>query len=270
MRTDPGGCHEAPRAGGESKGARRGEKRKREDDAAAYADADAAEDATEDIPDDATETTETNASGPTLVAANRGRRAPPGRLGTHIARLFGVEANAACFVTTFPETRAAFVAFADAARAASALATHGAAGTLRPAGSPVPVTLRRVCVDLASRPKAASVASGPPPGVWPPVPAPGPQYGEPSPKLYVGSIPAQYGGAEVRMIFATVGTVREVKILRRADGSHKGSGFVTYADVKEAEPAMGAMAAARWRRRDGGAPRVPPAATVASATVRLA
>jgi hypothetical protein len=74
--------------------------------------------------------------------------------------------------------------------------------------------------------------------VWPPVPKPGPQYGAPSPKLYVGSIPAQYGEADVRKVFSTVGRIEEIKILRRDDGSHKGSGFVKYDGVEAANRAI--------------------------------
>ena len=41
-----------------------------------------------------------------------------------------------------------------------------------------------------------------------------------------------------RRIFETVGPTREVKILRQADGRHKGSGFVTYDDVEAANRAI--------------------------------
>merc|ERR1719440_1994026 len=64
-----------------------GEKRNREDDAAAYADADAVEDVTEDIPDAATET---NASGPTLSSRQLAVVGlPEGASEQDIARLFG-------------------------------------------------------------------------------------------------------------------------------------------------------------------------------------
>ena len=70
------------------------------------------------------------------------------------------------------------------------------------------------------------------------MPRPGPQYGEPSPKIYIGSIPALYDEADVRAIFSTVGAVKDIKILRQPDGRHKGSGFVTYHDVAATERAI--------------------------------
>ena len=74
------------------------------------------------------------------------------------------------------------------------------------------------------------------PGVWPPAPKPGPEFGEPSPKIYIGSIPQEYQEDDVRRIFECVGEIKEVKILRRPDdGRHKGSGFVTFADVAATE-----------------------------------
>ena len=146
-----------------------------------------------------------------------------------------------------PDRRAAFVCFADPSACAAALET--ASGLTRPAGSAVPVTFVRVSAALEDRPKkrrrlatggAATGAGSGPGGIpgWPAVPKPGPQYGDPSPKIYVGSIPSQYDEETVRRIFETVGPTREVKILRQADGRHKGSGFVTYDDVEAANRAI--------------------------------
>ena len=111
------------------------------------------------------------------------------------------------------------------------------------------MTFVRVSAALEDRPKkrrrlatggAATGAGSGPGGIprWPAVPKPGPQYGDPSPKIYVGSIPSQYDEETVRRIFETVGPTREVKILRQADGRHKGSGFVTYDDVEAANRAI--------------------------------
>ena len=155
-----------------------------------------------------------------------------------IAGFFECESNENAFVTLFPDSRTAFVTFGDEKTATNAIITHGVAGTLRPPGSPVPLTLRRLIVNVELRPEIKKREKAPPVGVYPPVLKPGPQYGEPSSKVYIGSIPAQYGDSEVRSIFSTVGKIKEVKILRRNDGSHKGSGFVQFHDIQAAERAI--------------------------------
>jgi RNA recognition motif-containing protein len=133
--------------------------------------------------------------------------------------------------------KAAFVAFADPAAATAALANLN--GVLRPPGSTLPLTLRRLAVDVAARPtKRAAVDVPPPAGVWPPVPKPDRSYGDASAKLYIGSIPAQYEEADVSAIFSTVGPIKEIRILRQPSGQHKGSGFITYYDVASTERAI--------------------------------
>ena len=149
---------------------------------------------------------------------------------------FPSESGAAVDAHVLTANRAAFVAFATSEAAEAHLASLN--GTLRPPGSALPVTLRRVVVDVGSRCARREGVAAPPAGVWPPVPRPGPQYGEPSPKIYIGSIPALYDEADVRAIFSTVGAVKDIKILRQPDGRHKGSGFVTYHDVAATERAI--------------------------------
>ena len=149
---------------------------------------------------------------------------------------FPSESGAAVDARVLSANRAAFVAFATAEAAEAHLAARN--GTLRPPGSALPVTLRRVAVDVGSRRKRREGVAAPPEGVWPPVPKPGPQYGEPSPKIYIGSIPAQYDEPAVRAIFSTVGAIKDIKILRQPDGRHKGSGFVTYHDIAATERAI--------------------------------
>ena len=149
---------------------------------------------------------------------------------------FPSESGAAVDAHVLTANRAAFVAFATSEAAEAHLASLN--GTLRPPGSALPVTLRRVVVDVGSRRARREGVAAPPAGVWPPVPRPGPQYGEPSPKIYIGSIPALYDEADVRAIFSTVGAVKDIKILRQPDGRHKGSGFVTYHDVAATERAI--------------------------------
>ena len=133
---------------------------------------------------------------------------------------FPSESGAAVDAHVLTANRAAFVAFATSEAAETHLASLN--GTLRPPGSALPVTLRRVVVDVGSRCARREGVAAPPAGVWPPVPRPGPQYGEPSPKIYIGSIPALYDEADVRSIFSTVGAVKDIKILRQPDGRHKG------------------------------------------------
>ena len=149
---------------------------------------------------------------------------------------FPSESGAAVDAHVLSANRAAFVAFATAEAAEAHLAARN--GTLRPPGSALPVTLRRVVVDVGSRRKRREGVAAHPEGVWPPVPKPGPQYGEPSPKIYIGSIPAQYDEPDVRAIFSTVGAIKDIKILRQPDGRHKGSGFVTYHDIASTERAI--------------------------------
>ena len=146
------------------------------------------------------------------------------------------EEGAACLFLD-KERRCAVLAFPTADAATMALDLHG--GTLRPGGNPCPVTLRRISCDVSARPRKRAAVASPPPGVWPPAPKPGPEFGEPSPKIYIGSIPQEYQEDDVRRIFECVGEIKEVKILRRPDdGRHKGSGFVTYADVAATERAI--------------------------------
>jgi hypothetical protein len=121
--------------------------------------------------------------------------------------------------------------------------------------------------NVAARPKKKK-SLAPPPGVYPPAPKPGPQYGDPSPKLYIGSIPAQYTEVgrcrltvskpmlkapdtkrsklkydkllssfavnfnlrryteeDIMKIFATVGVVKELRILRQPSGQHKAGAY---------------------------------------------
>ena len=111
---------------------------------------------------------------------------------------FPSESGAAVDAHVLTANRAAFVAFATSEAAEAHLASLN--GTLRPPGSALPVTLRRVVVDVGSASRATRGRRGAPAGVWPPVPRPGPQYGEPSPKIYIGSIPALYDEADVRAI----------------------------------------------------------------------
>lgn len=155
--------------------------------------------------------------------------------GEQVAGWFAAEGGACLLFDK--DRRCAILAFPTADAATEALDTHG--GTLRPEGNPCPVTLRRIACDVALRPKKRVAVQGPPPGVWPPVPKPGPEYGEPSAKIYIGSIPQEYAEDDVRRIFSTVGEVREVKILRNpGDGRHKGSGFVTFSDIAATERAI--------------------------------
>ena len=155
--------------------------------------------------------------------------------GEQVAGWFAAEGGACLLFDK--DRRCAILAFPSADAATEALDTHG--GTLRPEGNPCPVTLRRIACDVTARPKKRSAVQGPPPGVWPPVPKPGPEYGEPSAKIYIGSIPQEYAEDDVRRIFETVGEVKEVKILRNpGDGRHKGSGFVTFSDIAATERAI--------------------------------
>lgn len=155
--------------------------------------------------------------------------------GEQVASWFAAEGGACLLFDK--DRRCAILAFPSADAATEALDTHG--GTMRPEGNPCPVTLRRIACDVAARPKKRSAVRGPPPGVWPSVPKPGPEYGEPSAKIYIGSIPQEYAEDDVRRIFETVGEVKEVKILRNpGDGRHKGSGFVTFGDVAATERAI--------------------------------
>ena len=155
--------------------------------------------------------------------------------GEQVAGWFAAEGGACLLFDK--DRRCAILAFPSADAATEALDTHG--GTLRPEGNPCPVTLRRIACDVTARPKKRSAVQGPPPGVWPSVPKPGPEYGEPSAKIYIGSIPQEYAEDDVRRIFETVGEVKEVKILRNpGDGRHKGSGFVTFSDIAATERAI--------------------------------
>ena len=148
---------------------------------------------------------------------------------------FGEDAAA---VAVHDGKRAAFVTFADPAAATAALANHN--GVLRPLGGSLPITLRRLAVDVAARPKKRAALDGAPERTeWPAVPKPDyAVYGDPSPKIYIGSIPAQYEEEDVRSIFSTVGAIKEIRILRQPNGQHKGSGFVTYHDVASTERAI--------------------------------
>jgi hypothetical protein len=172
---------------------------------------------------------------------------PPTATESDLATYFAADGDdAPCKIVFLVPLRAAFLTYATPEAAARAVATHS--GTLRPPGTAVPVTLRRASTDITRRPKTRAGGGGDgdggglggpgPGGTWPSVPKPGPQYGEPSPKLYIGSIPAQFEEAHVMAIFSTVGAVKELKILRQHDGRHKGSGFVTYHDVDATERAI--------------------------------
>ena len=148
---------------------------------------------------------------------------------------FPSESGAAVDAHVLTANRAAFVAFATSEAAEAHLASLS--GTLRPPGSALPVTLRRVVVDVGSRRARREGVAAPPRGSGRPCLDPGRSTAT-SPKIYIGSIPALYDEADVRAIFSTVGAVKDIKILRQPDGRHKGSGFVTYHDIAATERAI--------------------------------
>ena len=60
-------------------------------------------------------------------------------------------------------------------------------------------------------------------------------------KLFVGGLPAAAAEPDLWALFAPFGDLREVAVLRRADGTSKGAAFVNFATAEGAEAAVEAM-----------------------------
>jgi RNA recognition motif-containing protein len=57
-------------------------------------------------------------------------------------------------------------------------------------------------------------------------------------KLFVGQVPYEVDEAHLKRLFGVYGTVRDVHLLRKPTGEHKGAAFVTYSCTDEADTAI--------------------------------
>lgn len=74
-------------------------------------------------------------------------------------------------------------------------------------------------------------------------------------KLFVGQLPYMAGDAEIHTVFTTYGVVTDLHLMRKPDGSSKGSAFVKYGTPAEAELAI-QMLNGNYTMPGGNAPLV--------------